>query len=219
MKFLAVLFLTAITASLIYFKGFKFNKKNKAINWKALSITGIFALIILGLWTFGIYISGKAPDTQCTTTHKVNSIPPNSLTTYKDYFSQGNYDYDIGNCQKAITDYTNAINLNPNYPEAYNNRGYTYMRMQQYVKALPDFNKAIEIRPDYIQALMNQGDLYNYYGPIIDRKKAIVDYQKVISLGGINATSVCGHLFLARHNGWNLGTILAFLQGGFLACY
>lgn len=123
-----------------------------------------------------------------------------------DYFLQGDYDYDTGNCTKAITDYTTSIKLNPNYPQAYNNRAYTYMRLRNYKNALPDLDKAISLNPNYIQSLMNRGDIHNYY--LVDRKSAIADYEKVIALGGTNGTSVCGHLFLAQHNGWNLGTLI-----------
>jgi len=75
------------------------------------------------------------------------------------------------------------------------------MRLRNYGAALPDLNKAIELRPNYINALMNRGDLYNYYGPVIDRQRAIEDYNKVMSLGGGRGTSVCGHRALAEGNG------------------
>lgn len=123
-----------------------------------------------------------------------------------DYFIRGNYDYDKGNCKQAIKDYTQSIILNPLYPEAYNNRAYTFMRMRNFKDALVDLNKALELNPNYVQALMNRGDIFNYYYAI-DRKRAIVDYNKVISLGAKEGTSVCGHLLLAQHNGWNIFTI------------
>ena len=123
-----------------------------------------------------------------------------------DYFLQGNYDYDTGNCVKAIADYTTSISLNPRDAEVYNNRAYTYMRMRDFKDALPDLEKALAINPNYIQALMNRGDIHNYYYEI-NRSSAIADYEKVISLGGTRGTSVCGHLLLARTNGWTLSTI------------
>jgi hypothetical protein len=56
---------------------------------------------------------------------------------------------------------------------------------------------------------MNRGDIYNY-DYAIDRSRAIADYNRVIALGptAIHDTSVCGHRFLALHNGWNPGTFL-----------
>jgi len=53
---------------------------------------------------------------------------------------------------------------------------------------------------------MNRGDIHNYY--LVDKQSAIADYEKIIALHKTQGTSVCGHLFLAKHNGWNLGTFL-----------
>ena len=111
----------------------------------------------------------------------------------------GNYFYDLGNCKQAVDDYSVAIDLNAEYAQAYNNRGYTYMRLRNYKNALPDLDKAIALNPNYIQALMNRGDIHNYYYNI-DRKAALVDYKNVISLGGVHNTSVCGHKAMAETN-------------------
>jgi tetratricopeptide (TPR) repeat protein len=56
--------------------------------------------------------------------------------------------FDRGNCKEAIAVYAQALALNPNYAEAYNNRAYTYMRMQNYAPALQDLDQALRIRPD-----------------------------------------------------------------------
>ncbi len=158
------------------------NKKQKGINRKALGIASVVLLALFGFVVLGMYRSATAPDTQCTTVHATTSEPPANVTSAMDYFTQGNYDYDTGNCSKAISDYTSSIGLNPNYPEAYNNRAYTYMRMQNYANALADLDKAIALKPNYIQALMNRGDIHNYYYEV-NRQSAIVDYEKVISPG------------------------------------
>lgn len=86
--------------------------------------------------------------------------------------------YDIGNCQEAVSDYTKAIVINPNYVQAYNNRAYTSMRMRKYENVLRDLDKTIQIKPNYIQALMNRGDIHNYYYQI-DRQAAISDYKEL----------------------------------------
>ena len=167
------------------------------VKWSAVST----AAILLIFFVFTIYSAATQPDTQCTTTHTTTSQPPAHLLTAMDYFLQGDYEYDRGNCKQAIAAYTRSIQLNPNYPESYNNRAYTYMRMQDYKDALPDLDKALSLNQNYVQALMNRGDLYNYYGPIINRHKAIEDYDKVIALGGTHSTSVCGHKAMAESNG------------------
>ncbi len=93
------------------------------------------------------------------------------------------------------------------------------MKVRDYKTALPDLNKAIALNPNYDQVLMNRGDIHNYYYAI-DRQAAIVDYKKVISLTGSNGgpTNVCGHLFLAKYNGWNLTTLLGLFNGEFMMC-
>lgn len=167
---------------------------------KKLLPAGLLIIFII-LFAFVKYIDSQ-PDRQCLIPHKVSYTPPSSLITAMDYFNQGNFDYDSGNCTKAISDYTQSLNLDPNSPQSYNNRGYTYMRMHSYASALEDFNKAIELKPDYVEALMNRGDLYNYYGPSIDRQKAIEDYNQVIFLGKDKdlSKSVCGHKAMAENN-------------------
>src|SRR5262249_17203501 len=113
-----------------------------------------------------------------------------------------------GNCKEAIAAYTQALALNPGYAEAYNNRAYAYMRMQNYAPALRDLDEALRIRPDYLHALMNRADIHNYYFEQ-DRRKAIADYNHILRLGGQNSeVSVCGHRAVAifnlpGHEGWN----------------
>jgi len=203
MKFLVILFfIVALCAGLYIF--FIHLKK---INWKTVGIIAVFGAVLVVLAAILAYKSAKVPDTWCTTTQNTTSYPPAELKSSMDYFEKGNYDYDTGNCKQAIADYTKSIELNSKYPQAFNNRAYTEMRMQNYKDALADLNKALALNPNYINALMNRGDIHNYYFEV-DKNAAITDYNKIISLAGTKGTSVCGHLFLAKHNGWNLGTVL-----------
>ncbi|HKB88433.1 MAG TPA: tetratricopeptide repeat protein [Patescibacteria group bacterium] len=200
MKLLVFIIFTVLVGKIVYL----LNRKDKK---RAATLTAVVVTLLIFLQAFVIYKGATAPDTWCTTVHATDSYPPANLKTSTDYFEQGNYDYDTGNCKQAIEDYTKSINLNSNYPQAFNNRAYTYMRLRDYKNALPDLDRAIALKPDYVQALMNRGDIHNYYFEI-DRSKAVVDYEKVVSLVGYTGTSVCGHLFLARHDGWNLGTVI-----------
>ena len=168
---------------------------------------GIGTISIVVLMAFRIYSAAMVPDSQCT--HPTNVNKQAADATANDYFLQGDDEYDMGNCEQAISNYTKAIELNPNYAEAYNNRAYTNMRMQNYKDALPDLDKAITLRPDYINAHMNRGDIYNYYYNI-DRNKAVEDYDKVIALGGSHGTSVCGHKAMAQSNNFPPFAFLRF---------
>jgi len=221
MKLLFLLVLIGVIGSAVYVfiaKVFTSSKKQKKLNWKPIGITAGVAVVLLGFLALGLYKSATAPDMQCMTAHTTTTKPSTDLRTATDYFAQGDYDYDTGNCQQAVVDYTKAITLNQHYPQAYNNRAYTNMRMRNYSAALSDLDKALELKPDYIQALMNRGDIHNYYYQI-DRQSAIADYKKAISLGATQTqTSVCGHLFLAKHNGWTLGAYLGYFTGEWAAC-
>ncbi len=164
-------------------------------------ILGIcIVLLLFALVTVKIYGLVTGSDTQCSYRHTTSAPVPSLPKTAAEFFASGNYKYDIGKCQEAITDYTSAIDANPSYAEAYNNRGYTYMRLRNYDAALLDLTKAISLRNTYAQAYMNRGDIYNFYGPVINRQKAIADYKKAISLGAVHNTSVCGHLAMAETN-------------------
>jgi tetratricopeptide (TPR) repeat protein len=64
---------------------------------------------------------------------------------------------------KAISDYTEAININPNYENifaTYNNRGYAYYGKNDYSHAFADYTKAISINPNYARAYRNRGQAY-----------------------------------------------------------
>ena len=50
-----------------------------------------------------------------------------------------------GNLPQAISDYTKAIEINPNYAEAYNTRGFVYGNQGNFTQTISDCNKAIEI--------------------------------------------------------------------------
>ena len=84
-----------------------------------------------------------------------------------------------GNHEKAIEYYTKAIELNPDYADALNNRGACYDGLKEYEKALVDYNKAIELKPDYAVAYNNRGLCYKN---LKEYEKALADYTKAIEL-------------------------------------
>ena len=79
----------------------------------------------------------------------------------------------------ALSDYNRAIELVPNSPEAYVNRGGLLKIMELYEAALMDFNKAIELNPGVSEAYFNRGTLLNKLGKNED---ALSDFNKAIKL-------------------------------------
>ena len=81
--------------------------------------------------------------------------------------------------QKAIEYSQKAIQLKPDYADAYNYRGSTYMDLGQLQSAIQDYDTAIRIKPDLAKAYSNRGNAYAKLGQV---QKAIEDYDAAIRL-------------------------------------
>ena len=88
------------------------------------------------------------------------------------------------NWSGAIEDFTKAIELRPNYAEAYNTRGFASNMLGNYQQALVDCNKAIELKPDFALAYNNRGNAHN---ELKNYQQAIADFDKAIELNPNNA--------------------------------
>lgn len=68
------------------------------------------------------------------------------------------------NLENAIAEFSNAINKDPNYAEAYSNRAVAYMLQKKNNKALDDLKKAKEIRPDSVTIRYNLASVHSLMG-------------------------------------------------------
>jgi tetratricopeptide (TPR) repeat protein len=75
--------------------------------------------------------------------------------------------------------YTHAIELKPDFPEAFNNRGYARDDGGDYEGAIRDYDEAIRLRPDDAEAFNNRGVARKHKGDI---DGAIRDYDEAIRL-------------------------------------
>jgi tetratricopeptide (TPR) repeat protein len=80
---------------------------------------------------------------------------------------------------KAIDDFSKAIQLNPNFIQAYQNRGIIYMNQNKYDLALSDINKTLDNNPKDFNALNNRGTIYLNEER---HEEALRDFNKVIEL-------------------------------------
>ena len=64
--------------------------------------------------------------------------------TAEDYFNKA-YNASEKLLQFKIDNYTKAINLNPDYSAAFNNRGFAKYSLNDYDGAIADYTKAIEL--------------------------------------------------------------------------
>ena len=79
----------------------------------------------------------------------------------------------------AISDYTKAIEMNPQSHQAYFSRGYSKSEFLDYAGAISDYTKAIEIYPQSHQAYFFRGFAK---GKLKDHAGAISDYTKAIEI-------------------------------------
>jgi tetratricopeptide (TPR) repeat protein len=86
-----------------------------------------------------------------------------------------------GNSERAIANYTEAIDKRPEYPSAYYNRGIAYKAKGDLDRAVADFTKAIEIDPEFALAYYNRGLVYQAKG---DFDRSLADYGEAIRLDG-----------------------------------
>jgi hypothetical protein len=68
------------------------------------------------------------------------------------------------NIENAINEFSNAIKKDPNYAEAYSNRGVAYMMQKKYNKALDDLKKAKELSPDSANIRYNLASCHSLMG-------------------------------------------------------
>ncbi|MDJ0504026.1 MAG: tetratricopeptide repeat protein [Nostocales cyanobacterium LE14-WE12] len=106
--------------------------------------------------------------------------PPEKVVTAPkadDFFIQGVDKQNKGDNQGAIIAYNEAIRLNPNLAEAYNNRGIVRDELGDKPGAIDDYNLAIKFNPNLAQAYNNRGVVRKELG---DKPGAIDDYNLAI---------------------------------------
>ena len=97
----------------------------------------------------------------------------------KQLLSQGEQKLQNRLYTEAIEDYDRAIELDPDFKEAYNHRGLAKFYLNDFLGAISDYDKALELDPKFIEAYYNRGltgyNARNYIG-------CIPDFDKVIEL-------------------------------------
>ena len=86
--------------------------------------------------------------------------------------------------KQALADFGKAIELNPQYPQVYNNMGNVYMDMDRPAKALSVFTKAIDLAPTYGVAYNNRGSANFEMGNL---DKAVEDFNSAVRYLTLNA--------------------------------
>ena len=100
-------------------------------------------------------------------------IAQNSCTLINKGVRQANK----GNYAKAIELFTQALEADPYYSDAWYNRALIRSYLREYSRAIDDYTRAINLRPNFTMAYNNRGtdknELKDYAGAIEDYTRAI----------------------------------------------
>lgn len=108
--------------------------------------------------------------------------------TAGDHLRRGHRAYYCDDFGEALAEYSRAIEINPNYTEAYIDRGYIYDDLQEYDRAIEDNTDAIRIDPHNVTAYVNRSFVYYHIG---DYENAIVDAEQAIRLDPLDPYAYC----------------------------
>lgn len=99
---------------------------------------------------------------------------------------KGNALCEAGQFEEALPVYTNAIESDPQFAEAYFKRGMALYRLGSNLNALEDLTKAVQINPDYTEAYFQRGVVWYSTG---DEEKMIEDLKTAARLAAVDHTT------------------------------
>jgi tetratricopeptide (TPR) repeat protein len=97
----------------------------------------------------------------------------------REFFERGKRNAEIGDINRAIADYTQAIQFDPNDVKAYYSRGIAYHDKKNYDMAIADYTQTIKLDPNSANAYNDRGVVYNDMG---DYNMAIADYTAALGI-------------------------------------
>ena len=125
----------------------------------------------------------------------------------QDHYKLGYDKVELGDYQGGITEYSKAIEIDPNYAAAYANRAFAKGISGDHQGAIADYNKAIVIDPQNAQSYQGRGIEKILLG---NKKGACEDWNRALSLGNKNTVRMFEEMDLAwciNKSGVNLSTI------------
>jgi hypothetical protein len=118
----------------------------------------------------------KITVTQIQAASEAPPIEKEQLTS-QEWFERGYVFAEAENFDEAIRCYTEAIHLEPDFAEVYNNRGNARGANNDLQGALADYNEAIRLKPELAEAYYNRGLARSANN---DLQGALADYDEAI---------------------------------------
>ena len=126
----------------------------------------------------------------------------------REFCESGSKKQDSENYEGAMEDYNRAIEINPNYFEAYWLRGTLKALLENHSDAIVDFSIAIRLNPNFEASYLNRGwskEVLNDY------KGALVDYSSAIKIEpSIDGSDYFCRAGVKKHLGDQKGAILDY---------
>ena len=147
----------------------KLIEKSRYMGWTVL----IILTCLLSVRTIIRNADWRSEDSLWLASAKTSPSSENNHNNLGDYYSrQGDY-------HKAVKEFSKAIELKPNYADAFHNRANAYLQLKNFTSAEADYLSAIRFNPRLWQSDQNLAGLYYQQGKIA---KAIEYLQKALEL-------------------------------------
>lgn len=132
------------------------------------------------LLVWGVAAVALVVQSQTATPTSRAIAPPGSAVGAEFYLKRGEDFSGVHQYDQAIADFATAIQLKPEYAEAYNDRGFAYYLKGDAERAIADYTRAIELRPNYPKAYNSRGVAYMAHG--YGAAKSVPDFDRAIAL-------------------------------------
>jgi tetratricopeptide (TPR) repeat protein len=93
--------------------------------------------------------------------------------------NRGTVQFEAGDTDAAIVDFTEAIRLNPQYPAPYSHRAEAYQEKGQLDLALADLTTVIGLLPDDADSYVDRGEVHALLG---NHDSAVADFRTALKL-------------------------------------
>lgn len=104
--------------------------------------------------------------------------------TTSELVESGQRDVQKGEFQSAIDQFNKAVEMDPEFLDAYVKRAFAYSMLKEYEKAVTDYTRLIELNPNFAVAYLSRGSAFNK----LERfHEALADFDKVIILDPSNS--------------------------------
>jgi tetratricopeptide (TPR) repeat protein len=129
--------------------------------------------------------------------------------TAEEYYQKGREFANKYNDEAALVCYDVAIELNPDFDKAYNNRGIIKKEMKLYNAAKQDFDRAIELNPLNINAYLNRAMLKNFS---LENENPKEDFDKALEIDPDNVDALCDRGYFYYALGLNYDAALCDIE-------